>query len=91
MARVMFSEIHQLLQIYLSVPMTRATAEHTFSAFRRLKNYLRSRMSEERLNHVMLMHTHKDRTDNLNLLEVAKDFSTFNDRRRPIHFFGHFD
>ena len=24
------------------------------------------------INHVMLLHTHKDRTDNINLLEIAK-------------------
>ena len=55
MARVMFSEVHQL---YLTVPMTTATAERTFSMLRRLKNYLRSRMTQEQLNHVMLTHTH---------------------------------
>ena len=36
----------------------------------------------------MLLHTHKDRTDNINRLEIAKDFVSFNNRR--INFFGHF-
>ena len=39
-------------------------------------------------NHVMLLHTHKDHTDNINLLEIAKEFVSFNDRR--INLFGHF-
>ena len=29
----------------------------------------------------MLLHTHKDSTDNINLLEIAKEFVSFNDRR----------
>ena len=29
-------------------------------------------MNQERLNHVMLLHTHKDHTDNIYLLEIAK-------------------
>ena len=43
--------------------MTSATAERTFSTLRRLKNYLRSNMSQERLNHTIILHTCKDRTD----------------------------
>ena len=49
------------------------------------KNYLQSTMTKERLNHVMLLHTYKDCIDNINLLEIAKEF---NDRR--INLFGHF-
>ena len=49
--KAMFSEIHALLLLYLTIPMTSATAERTFSKMRRLKNYLRSNMSQERLNH----------------------------------------
>ena len=58
----MFSEVHKLLTIYLTVPMTSAIAERTFSSLRRLKNYLRSTMTQKRLNNVILMHTHKERT-----------------------------
>ena len=38
----------------------------------------------------MLLHTHKDHNiiDNINLLEIAKEFVSFNDRR--INFFGRF-
>ena len=46
-------------------------------------------MTKEQLNHVMLLHTHKDYTDNINLLEIAKDFVSFNDRR--INFLVIFD
>ena len=35
----MFAEIHKLLTIYLTVPMTSATAERSFSTLRRVKDY----------------------------------------------------
>ena len=88
MAREMFSEVDKLLRIYLTIPVTTATAERSFSALRRIKTYLRSTMSEERLNNVMLLHVHKDFCDNLDLLKVAKTFVSANSRRQG--FSGHF-
>ena len=55
--KVMFSEVHQLIRLYLTVRMTSATAERTFSTLRRLKTYLHSMMTQEQLNHVILLHT----------------------------------
>ena len=54
--------------------------ECTFSTLCQLKNYQQNTMIQEQLNHVMLLHTHKDHTNNINLLEIAKDFVSFNDK-----------
>ena len=40
-------EVHRLLHIYLTIPLTSATAERTFSALRQLKSYLRSTMTQK--------------------------------------------
>lgn len=45
----MLSEVHNLLWLYLTVPITSATSERTFSALRRILTYLRSSLSEQRL------------------------------------------
>ncbi len=66
-SKVMFSEIYQLLHILLTIPVTSATAERTFSAMRRLKNFLRSTMKQVLFNNVMLLHVHKQETDNIDL------------------------
>ena len=71
-----------------TLPLTSATAERTFSAMRRLKNYMRATMTQKRLNNIMLMHCHKDRVDALDLITVAKTFIDANDRRQK--FFGSF-
>ena len=36
-AKVLFTELHRLLQLFLTIPVTTATSERTFSAMRRLK------------------------------------------------------
>ena len=87
-ARSLFTEIDKLLHIYLTIPVTTCTAERSFSVLRRVKTYLRSTMTEERLNSVVLLHVHKDKTDSLNLTEIASLFVSGNSRR--VDFFGKF-
>ena len=50
----MFPEVVQLLKIFLTIPVITVTAERTFSVLRCLKTYLRSTMTQERLNNVKL-------------------------------------
>ena len=87
-AREMFSEIVRLLRLYLTIPVTTATAERSFSSLRRIKTYLRSTMTEQRLNNILLLHAHKEMTDALNLTEIARLFVSCNARR--VEFFGNF-
>ena len=83
-----FREVFKLLKIALTIPVTTATAERTFSTLCRLKTFLHSTMSQPRLNHVMLLHAHKERTDLLDLEQIARDFVSVNERR--VNFFGKF-
>ena len=48
--KTMLCDVDQLLHIYLTIPLTSATAERTFSTLRRLKSYLRSTMTQKHLN-----------------------------------------
>lgn len=84
----MFTEVANLLRLFLTIPVTTSTAERSFSALRRLKSYLRSTMTQVRLNNVMILHIHKGRTDDIDVFEIAKSFVSVNDRRRA--FFGTF-
>ena len=45
-SKVMLDEVARLLQIVLTIPVTTATAERTFSVLRCLKTFLRSTMSQ---------------------------------------------
>ena len=84
----MMSEVNRLLHIYLTVSVTTATAERTFSTLCCLKTYLRTTMTEKCLNHLILLHSLKQRTDEIDLYKAAKEFVQRNSRR--FEFFGTF-
>jgi hypothetical protein len=77
----MFDQIAILLRLLFVLPVTSATAERTFSSLRRLKTFLRSVMSQERLNSIAMLHVHKDETDKLDLQSVASEFIGRSDNR----------
>ena len=74
------------MRLLLVMPATNAESERSFSAVRRIKTYLRSMMSQQHLNHLMLLHVHKSYTDHLELIDVANDFIDSSEYRK--HFFG---
>jgi len=82
----MMCELDKLLLLYLTIPATTATAERSFSSLRRVKTYLQNTMSAHKLNNVLLMHVHQNRTDGLDLAKIAKAFIELNSRR--INYFG---
>ena len=85
--RVVFSEVVKLLNIILVNPTTNAISERSFSALRRLKTYLRSTMGQPRLNAVILLHIHKEKTDQLSIIDLTNQFSS-NEHRMDV--FGTF-
>ena len=54
-ANDMFSEVNKLVRLLFTIPVSSATAEHSFSA-------LRSTMSPSRINHVAILHFHQTET-----------------------------
>lgn len=83
-SRCLFSEIMTLLRLVLVMPATNATSERTFSSLRRVKTYLRSTMTQERLNHLLILHIHRDATDALYLCAIGNDFVSARDSRKSI-------
>ena len=69
-----YSEVIALLKLILVNPSTNAVTERSFSAMRRIKTYLRSTMGQSRLNATMIVHVHKEKTDELSLLDIANSF-----------------
>ena len=76
----MFSEVVTLIKLLLVMPATNASSERAFSALRRIKTYLRTTTAQTRLNCVMVLHVHKDRTDLLELGSITIDFISENER-----------
>ena len=51
---------------------------------KRVKTYLCSTTGDSRLNHLMMLHVHKDRTDALTLVDVANDFVGKKENRKQL-------
>ena len=83
----LFPELCKLFRLLLIMPASSATSERSFSSLRLVKSYLRTTMKQERLNHLLLLHIHKDRQI-IDLLAAMREFVLLNDERLRI--FGRF-
>jgi hypothetical protein len=54
-----YPNVYKLLKIVVTLPITTATAERSFSTMRRLKTYLRNTMAENRLNELAQLNIHR--------------------------------
>ena len=79
-----FSQVSTLLRLLLVSPASSAEAERSFSALRRLKTWLRSTMTESRLNAVSVCHVHQHKLDAIDIAELMRQFVACNDTRRSI-------
>lgn len=86
--RTAFSGVWTILKLLLVLPATNATSERSFSALRRVKTFLRTTMSQKRLNSLMVLHVHKEHTDTLDLEKVAQEF--ISGREGRLRVFGSF-
>ena len=80
-ARSLLSEVVELVSLILVMPATNATSECSFSDIRRVKTYFRGSMKQSRLNHLMVLHVHRELTENLDLIACANDFVASNKHR----------
>jgi len=76
----MLPQVVKLLRLYLTLPVTSCTAERSFSSLRRLKTFLRSTSSQPRLNHIALLHTHRD--SSIDLEDICNNFIIKNEVRQ---------
>ena len=72
--RSLLSGVCTLASLILVMLATSAVSEQSFSYLRRVKSYLRSTMSQKRLNNLMVLHVHSNRTDQLCLTDIGDEF-----------------
>ena len=80
--RTLLSSVCRLFQLLMILPAMNATSERSLSALQRIKSYLRNRMTQARLNHLMILHYHQDMTDSLDLKCIANEYITKNEARK---------
>ena len=75
-------EVSTLCKLILVNPATTAAGERSFSTCRRLKTWLRSGMNQERFSNQTFLNIHKEKTDRLSNIDIAKEFTYRNTNRK---------
>ncbi|CAK1586775.1 unnamed protein product [Parnassius mnemosyne] len=72
------------LRILLTMPVTVASAERSFSKLKLIKNYLRLTMSQKRLPNLATISIEEAILDHIDIHEIIKDFANRKARRVEI-------
>ena len=69
----LYPNIYAIFTVLITMLVSSASSERSFSAMRRVKNCLRATMGDERLSNLSLLHIH--RTRNLSVQDVINKFA----------------
>ena len=72
-------------RILLTIPISVASAERSFSKLKLIKNYLRSTMSQERLNGLSMISIEHELAEKLDYSKLINDFAGKKARRVIFH------
>ncbi|XP_050540304.1 zinc finger MYM-type protein 1-like [Daktulosphaira vitifoliae] len=79
-----FPNIDTALRIFVSVPVSNCTTERSFSCLKRVKNYLRSTQTDDKLNNLALFSIENEMLSELNCEDLIDTFARTKCRRKPI-------
>lgn len=77
-----YPNVNILLQIFLTLPATNSSAERSFSALKRIKNYLRSRILAERTSCLALLAIEAEMLKKIDFNELIEEFANKKARRK---------
>ena len=75
-----FPDILSACIIFMSIPVTVASAERSFSKLKLIKNYLRNTCSQNRLSSLAILNTERERK--MNIDKIINDFANAKSRRK---------
>ena len=76
-----YPQYYRMVQLALTLPVGTATAERSFSAMRRIRNWLRSTMAEERFSYLALLNIESDLTAALDPEDLVQLYACSGKRR----------
>lgn len=63
------------IRIFLTLPVTVASGERSFSKLKIIKNYLRSTMGQQRLSDLSIISIEKELAENIDVSNIVKTFA----------------
>ncbi|XP_023742589.1 uncharacterized protein LOC111890735 [Lactuca sativa] len=79
-----FYLIYRVVSLILTLPVSTATTERSFSAMSLVKTRLRNKMEDEFLNDSLVFYFERELAENITLETIVQDFKDAKDRRIPL-------
>ena len=79
-----FEDLHRLLRIALTLPVSSASCERSFSCLSRVKNYLRTRSGDDRTSGLGVLAINSERARALDCQEIIDAFAVNHNNRRIV-------
>ncbi|ESN96798.1 hypothetical protein HELRODRAFT_92768 [Helobdella robusta] len=80
-----FPNLNVILRIYLTLPVSNASGERSFSVMGRIKNFLRSTLGQQILNSLSLLYIEKELLNNsINYDKLIDEFAELKVRKKAI-------
>ncbi|KAI3510901.1 hypothetical protein L1887_18039 [Cichorium endivia] len=79
-----FDLIYRVVSLILTLPVSTATTERTFSAMSLMKTRLRNKMEDEFLNDSLVLYFERELAEKISLETILEDFRKAKDRRIPL-------
>lgn len=76
-----FPNVATSLKLLLTIPVSVASGERSFSKLKTIKNYLRTSMTQERLSNLSVIAIENEIAGSLNIHEAIEDYATQKSRR----------
>lgn len=70
--------------IFLTILVTVASAERSFSKFKIVKNYLKNSMSQDRLSNIAILNIERSRSDELDIEKIIDNFANAKARKKNV-------
>jgi len=76
-----YPNLFKLIQVAITIPVSSATCERSFSAMRRVKNWLRTTVGQNRFTSLASICIERDITNNINNEKILNKFALTNNRK----------
>ena len=84
--RSSFPNIHLLLKVLATLPVSTASPERVFSKLERTLTAIRSNMAEERIEALVLLQAHRDRVIRMPISDIITKLAACGSRRLNFQF-----